>query len=261
MGEAEDPRPGSGPMPRPTTEIDCAQAWKLIERACAGGLPGSLALALRRHMAGCPDCKGLYRTSIESTAALARSVRGRADHPSRAAGGWTDRRLYRRRRTALLFVVASCLIAMVARLDGDWEFDPTLTLEWVEGEAWAGGELVDAANPEVRLARSDLVLVEPGGRARIRARRLELEVEPSSRLLVISAATRRLRLEQGQVILRGSGELETPRGIVEVVDGEARIQVDAASLAVRATAGEVRRIDAGGVHAVEPAGRTEDGPG
>jgi hypothetical protein len=234
-------------------EVDCERAWRLIEQVCGGGLPGRVALALRRHLADCPDCNAHYRARVRETAELARalSTHGSAPGGVGARSGAARRRL-RRRRTALTFLVACFLIAAVARLDGDWEFDPSVTLEWRAGEVWAGGALVGADAPRAVLERSDLVLTDLEGRAHVRARSLELELEPGVRLLVVSATARRLRLEEGRVVLRGEGRLETPRGFVAVDGGEAEVSVDTAGLRIRALSGRGERIDARGTVRVAP---------
>ncbi|MEO0651968.1 MAG: hypothetical protein AAFZ65_14940 [Planctomycetota bacterium] len=231
------------PAPAP---IDCSQAEILIDRLCTGGIPGPVAIVLRRHLAGCPDCKGRYREAVQSTADLAKVVRQRPNLASRARETASDRRMYRRRRTALLFVVASFLIAMVARLDGDWSFDPTMAFECSAGEAWVGGQLVNPSHPRVQVLRSDLIRTESDGRGLLRMRSLECEVEPGTELLVISAVAQRVRLRHGSLVLRGDGLLETPRGLIEVEEGVATVHVDERALRVEATSGVVRRIDARG---------------
>jgi hypothetical protein len=235
--------------------IECPQAWSLIEGVCQGGLPGKVAVELRRHLARCPDCKARYRERIELTASLGASVRARggARHGSRGPRwlGTTSRE--RRWRGALLFVVSSLLIAMVARLDGDWNFEPGMRLEVSEGAAWAGGHLVEATAGQVFLERSDLVEVESGARARIASRSLEFELEPGVRLLVVSALAQRLRLERGTIEVAGEGRLETPRGVVELDEGRARVTVTPRSLEVVPLSGRVVRTDARGRERLEVA--------
>jgi hypothetical protein len=95
--------------------------------------------------------------------------------------------------------------------------------------------------------------VESGARARIASRSLEFELEPGVRLLVVSALAQRLRLERGTIEVAGEGQLETPRGVVELDEGRARVTVTPRSLEVVPLSGRVVRTDARGRERLEVA--------
>jgi hypothetical protein len=237
-------------MDRTRSELDCSQAWRLIDAQCREGLPGRVALELRLHLAGCPDCRALHRERLAEVAAE------RVEEIQRPG---PDRRVLRRRRLALTFLASCVLIAFVARMDGDWDFDPLVRVERLEGDVWAAGELLGPERGTVPLHRSDLVTTDVGSRARLDAKGLRVELEPRSAVLVVSSAAARLRLEEGAASIDGEGTLETPLGLVEVHGGRARLVLGPDGLDVLADGPGVFVRDARGRRAIQPT-RPDGGP-
>jgi hypothetical protein len=230
--------------------VGCERAGRLIECLGPGGLPGAVALVLRRHLAHCPPCRELYRERIELAAQVGRVLpREVAERP---APGLEGRARSTRLRLLGLLLVASVLYLFATRLDRQFEFEPQVTLQWLEGTCWAGGVAVDRDHPRLPVLRSDWIRVEQGGRAQLSCGDLDLELQAGASLLVVSAQDRRLRLEDGPVTLRGSGRLETPRGIVELQEGQASVELRGGELQAQLASGAGFLVDAAGRRPLGP---------
>lgn len=259
MVHAPDPHPSPADG---APQLDCAKALRLIDQQVVGSLPGPVVAILRRHLAGCADCRAGYRERVEAVASLGRGAAQRVASARAGARAGIGRPHHRSRfgsaglRRFIMIVVPALLFFLATRIDSSWEFEPPLMVSCLEGTAWVGGEVLERPMGPRRLRRSDVLATEPDTRARIDARKFELELEPQTRLLVISALTRRVRLEEGTLAVRGDSRIETPLGVVEVSAGEARVRIDGAGLDVVAESGRVTVVDASGRRVVP----LDDGP-
>jgi len=150
------PNPPEQPVSPPP--VTCDQASELIDRVVEGGLPGRVAVVLRAHLAGCSTCNTGYRARINAAAELGRKLRKRGSGiwstaSDSGGGAMFVRRLPSARvRRFIMLVFPALIFFLVSRLDGDFDFQPPLTVYWVEGTTWAGGVAVHEAAPQRTLA-------------------------------------------------------------------------------------------------------------
>lgn len=239
----------------PSFNCEDAHAW--IHGRILGATSSDDPVA-REHLHGCAECRELYRQQIAVKARVGRAVTRTGVGTGALLGRSETPRFAPRHRRLLVVIALSLAIAGVVRIGGSLRPDPTLGVQWIEGEFFVAGEPTGASYGPRTGLRGDLLQTGPDGRARVGLDEGQILIGARTTLLVESAVARRVRMIGGRVTVEGVGRLMTPFGVVEVDGGAVEVSLfgDAYDLVV--LEGAARLVSALGTQEIS-AGEAVDG--
>jgi hypothetical protein len=248
---------------------DCAATSARIAAFIDGGLSGSESAAMREHRRVCKECDEEWRASLSTTAHLHHRGRVGAREDDRAARRAHNRRLalegalatptrpgrrVRRARLRLLLLPALAIFLMAVIYPGSRR--SVSQLEALSGRVELAYRSLVPDDGSFTVRRGDWFETGPDARARLTLGPADIEVEPSSRVLIEDRASGRVRLIAGTLSLRGDGIVTADAGVVQVQAGEGRVSARPDGLEVAAASGTVLAAHSGGEETVPPGERT-----
>lgn len=259
---------GEVPVPArrspPADDPDCVRARAAVAEGLADSDGNVEQDWLREHLLGCEPCNSLYREKLLAEARLRRTLlRTEEDDDD-------DEPMPRRRALLSPVAIARAGFSSGGRSRASWvillaalfyvaiRLTPSPSgavhaqLVAIAGEVLSNGPPQAAGAPGRELSRGDWVRTPEGSYARLSLGASEVEIAPLSLIQVEEPAERRLRFEEGEIVLRGPSLVTCAFGIVEVVRGRARLTLDRGRLLVESIEGEVRALNAGVEHALLP---------
>lgn len=262
---------GEVPVParrsRPADDPDCVRARVAVAEGVAEAEGPDEQAWLREHLLDCDPCNSLYRDKLLAEARLRRTLLRAEDDddddedaepmPRRRAllspvaiaragfgtGG---------RSRASWVILLAALFYVAIRLTPSPSGAVHAQLVAVAGEVLSNGRPQSAGAAVTELSRGDWVRTPEGSYARLSLGTSEVEIAPFSLLQVEEPAERRLRFEEGEIVLTGPSLVTCAFGIVEVVRGRARLTLDRGRLLAESIEGEVRALNAGVEHVLLP---------
>lgn len=237
-------KPPSDSTPR---DLTCAEVPPFIGLYIAQELEREAVLRLRAHLARCPECMELYRSKVETTAALGRGVgaereqrmaeRQRVARAAAALGREAVPQSKRRHFRLRMVLIPAVLIYVISQLANLGPQPGKVIL--VSASA---GTFIDRREPDFSL-QDPLVLpgrwltTERFGKASLDAGTCTVDLGGSTELLLESARPVRFRLRRGHLELAGTASVLTVLGLIEVREGRGEIVFDERGLFIEPTSG------------------------
>jgi hypothetical protein len=239
---------------------DCVEAWRATQLFVAGELDGrggpERVQWMRDHFERCGSCRDRYRGAVMTLAHIGRERRlDRAERDlerrrvglrrmAREAGLPPATSLHRLR----ILIYPALVLFLIVLMTRQPRSQASLT--WLAGRIQVEHRILSREEPRARLRTGQWCSSGPEGGARLETPRVRADLEEDTRLAMERIVPARLRLEGGAVQLDGSCLVTTPRGLVELEEGRARVALEG-GLRVDCLAGRARVSLADGEHNLE----------
>lgn len=218
-------------------------------------MPAARGRVLRKHLLQCAECKALYRDVVETAASLGHHRRAeREDLESekavirRAAYRSIDKIREEKPNTfalRMILVPAFFFFLMVFVTKIAWPEDKVKVADF-GGAVFLGEDSFLPNGPPALILRGSWLTTNERAFLKLKLGSTAVRLDELTFLLVEDPAGHRFRLRGGALELSGVVQVTTTRGVFEMEDGTARLELHGSNLELTCTDGEAVFLDAAG---------------
>lgn len=241
--------------PKSQPALDCAQAREEIQTFAGSRIPAARGRILRSHLLECGDCKSFYKETIETAASLGSNLRANREaklaeqsETRRAAQRSVDklrrsRPNHSRLRTVMLPAFFFFLMVSVTKLA--WPDDKVRVTEW-GGPVFLNDEPFGFEGVPKKIRRGSWLVTGASGKVSIETGDSAIQLGERTFLLVEEPGAHRFRFRGGELTVAGPSLVTTTHGVLEVIDGAARLEARGARFELVCESGTIAFTDASG---------------
>jgi hypothetical protein len=231
----------------PESPLTCEEALRLVHRFLGEGPDTGEHLILREHLEGCRACNDVYLDTVGAAAALGRTRRHLREEKEKDTRRITQRRLAfggampgnRSGRNLRILLLPALAIFAMLHFQSIFGAPPRVDLSIIAGPVAIPDVVLEEPGTVLPMARGDWCATARGASARLAVGQTEVHLGGLTRVMLEDTRPLRLRFGHGTLVLSGPATVTSPVGVIEVVEGRARLTYEDAVLSAECLSGRL----------------------